>query len=54
MNHSDPEFTSVWDALEDTPAEAENMRIRSILMMAIAIALSPMGCHRLKLQKILM
>jgi predicted XRE-type DNA-binding protein len=26
-------FTSVWDALEDTPAEAENMKLRSTLMM---------------------
>lgn len=35
MNPSDQAFNSVWDALEDTPAEAENMRIRSSLMMAI-------------------
>jgi predicted XRE-type DNA-binding protein len=28
-------FTSVWDAIEDTPAEAENMRLRSALMMAL-------------------
>jgi predicted XRE-type DNA-binding protein len=26
-------FASVWDALEDTPAEAENMKLRSTLMM---------------------
>ena len=29
-------FNSVWDALEDTPQEAENMKIRSHLMMAIS------------------
>ena len=29
-------FNSVWDALEDTPQEAENMKIRSNLMMAIS------------------
>lgn len=29
------EFKSVWDAIEDTPAEAENMRLRSSLMMAV-------------------
>lgn len=29
-------FNSVWDALEDTPQEAENMKIRSSLMMAIS------------------
>jgi predicted XRE-type DNA-binding protein len=28
-------FASVWDALEDTPAEAENMKIRASLMMAL-------------------
>jgi predicted XRE-type DNA-binding protein len=28
-------FTSVWDALEDSPAEAANMRLRSELMIAI-------------------
>jgi len=28
-------FASVWDALNDTPAEAENMRLRSDMMIAI-------------------
>jgi len=28
-------FTSVWDAIEDTPTEAENMKLRSALMIAI-------------------
>lgn len=28
-------FNSVWDAIEDTPAAAENMRLRSALMMAL-------------------
>ena len=28
-------FASVWDALEDGPAEAANMRLRSELMIAI-------------------
>ena len=28
-------FESVWDAIEDTPAEAMNMRLRSVLMMAL-------------------
>ncbi|MCS4509575.1 helix-turn-helix domain-containing protein [Xylophilus ampelinus] len=27
--------TSVWDAVEDTPEEAENMKVRSELMRAI-------------------
>lgn len=29
------QFESVWDAIEDTPEAAENMRIRSALMMAL-------------------
>lgn len=28
-------FADVWDALEDSPAEAANMRLRSELMIAI-------------------
>ncbi|MDQ2823633.1 MAG: XRE family transcriptional regulator [Pseudomonadota bacterium] len=28
-------FTSIWDALEDTPEAAENMKVRSGLMMAL-------------------
>ena len=28
-------FTSVWNAIEDTQAEAENMRLRSALMMSL-------------------
>ena len=36
-------FESVWDALEDTPTEAENMRLRSRLMIAIREAVSAWG-----------
>jgi predicted XRE-type DNA-binding protein len=32
---SDETFTSVWDAIEDTPAEAENMKLRSAMMIAL-------------------
>ena len=28
-------FASVWDAIEDTPAEAENMKVRSTLLMKV-------------------
>ncbi len=28
-------FESVWDAIEDDPAEAENLKLRSSLMMAL-------------------
>jgi predicted XRE-type DNA-binding protein len=33
-------FASVWDALEDSPAEAANMRLRSELMLAIRQAVA--------------
>ncbi len=32
---SNQTFLSVWDAIEDTPEQAENMKLRSVLMMAI-------------------
>ena len=32
---SDETFPSVWDAIEENPAEAENMKLRSSLMMAL-------------------
>ena len=32
---SDERFSSVWDAIEDTPAAAENMKLRSALMIAL-------------------
>jgi predicted XRE-type DNA-binding protein len=32
---SSERFASVWDAIEDTPEEAENMKLRSALMMAL-------------------
>ena len=33
-------FADVWDALEDSPAEAANMRLRSELMIAIRHAVA--------------
>ena len=36
-------FASVWDALEDSPAEARNMRLRSELMIAIKLAVVGWG-----------
>lgn len=32
---SNETFTSVWDALEDTPEAAENMKLRALLMRAL-------------------
>lgn len=28
-------YANVWDAIEDTPEAAENMKLRSVLMMAL-------------------
>jgi predicted XRE-type DNA-binding protein len=36
-------FTSIWDALADSPAEAENLRIRSQLMIAITQTVEAWG-----------
>lgn len=33
---SDKRFASVWDAISETPAEAENMKLRSSLMIALS------------------
>ena len=30
-----PRFASVWDAIEDTPEAAENMKLRSVLLAAL-------------------
>ena len=32
---SNKRLASVWDAIEDTPEEAENMKLRSILLTAL-------------------
>ena len=32
---SDQRFVSVWDAIEDTPQDAKNMKLRSTLMTAL-------------------
>jgi predicted XRE-type DNA-binding protein len=40
------EFASVWDAIEDTPAQAENMRLRSSLMMAISEHVKAKGLNQ--------
>jgi predicted XRE-type DNA-binding protein len=31
-------LASVWDAIEDTPAAAENLRLRSALMIALKVS----------------
>lgn len=32
---TDKRFSSVWDAIEDTPVRAKNMKLRSALMMVL-------------------
>jgi len=32
---SNQRFANVWDAIEDTPEEAENMKLRSVLLSAL-------------------
>ena len=39
-------FKSVWDAIEDTPGEAANMKTRSALMMAIAGHITEQGSRQ--------
>ncbi len=32
---SNQRFSNIWDAIEDTPTEAENMKLRSVLLTAL-------------------
>lgn len=43
---SNKKFASVWGAIEDTPEQAENMKLRSALMMAIKNHLIHMGINQ--------
>ncbi|MET8773496.1 XRE family transcriptional regulator [Nocardia sp. NPDC050713] len=40
---ADETFDSVWDAIEDTPQEAENMRLRSRLMIELTERITAQG-----------
>jgi predicted XRE-type DNA-binding protein len=40
------QFSSVWDAIENTPEEAENMKLRSALMMALKAHLVRHGLNQ--------
>ncbi len=46
------QFASVWDAIEDTPEEAENMKLRSGLMMALKAHLTSTGLSQLQAAKL--
>ncbi|WP_010101209.1 helix-turn-helix domain-containing protein [Verminephrobacter aporrectodeae] len=46
-------FTSVWDAIEGTPEEAENMKLRSALMTALKNHLIKTGISQVQAAQIL-
>lgn len=49
---SEQTFVSVWDAIEDTPEEAENMKLRSSLMMALKAHIVRAGLSQSKAAKL--
>jgi predicted XRE-type DNA-binding protein len=46
-------FANVWDAIEDTPAQAENMKLRSTLMMALKDHIVRSGLSQAEAAKLL-
>jgi predicted XRE-type DNA-binding protein len=46
-------FESVWDAIEDTPEEAENMKLRSALMSALKHHITRAGLSQAQAAKLL-
>ncbi len=49
---SNEKFANVWDAIEDTPEEAENMKLRSGLMMALKTHLARTGLSQSQAAKL--
>ena len=49
---SDKAFKSVWDAIEDDPAQAANMKHRSALMMAISEYVKAKGLNQTEAAKL--
>lgn len=49
---SNQRFDSVWDAIEDTPEEAENMKLRSILMAALKQHINRTGMSQAEAAKL--
>ncbi|WP_119270690.1 helix-turn-helix domain-containing protein [Taklimakanibacter deserti] len=45
-------FESIWDAISDTPAEAENMKLRSALMMALKDHIAAKGLNQSEAAKL--
>jgi len=50
---SNGQFASVWDAIEDTPAEAEKMKLRSALMMALEQHIKAQGWSQAEAARLL-
>lgn len=49
---SSQRFTSVWDAIEDTPEEAENMKLRSALLSTLKDYLTRTGMSQAQAAKL--
>ena len=49
---SNERFESIWDAISDTPAEAENMKLRSALMMALKDDIAAKGLSQAEAAKL--
>ena len=45
-------FASVWDAIEDSPEEAENMKLRSALMIALKQHITRIGLSQVQAAKL--
>lgn len=45
-------FERAWDAIADTPVEAENMKLRSALMMALKAHIAAMGLSQSEAAKL--
>jgi predicted XRE-type DNA-binding protein len=46
-------FSSVWDAIEGSTAQAENMKLRSVLMMALKDHIARAGLSQAEAAKLL-
>lgn len=53
MSDGNARFASVWDAIEDDPAQAQNLRLRSGLMMALKHHIERQGLSQVQAAKLL-
>jgi predicted XRE-type DNA-binding protein len=49
---SNDRFANVWDAISDTPAEAENMKLRSTLMIELKTHIEREGLSQAQAAKV--